>query len=565
MKKPAQPSPRHSATIAAAQRGRPPAKAPSGPAAGLECVPCADAGVRAQDFDAAIFDLDGVVTRTARVHAASWTHLFDEYLRQRAAETGEPFRPFDIERDYRRYVDGKPRYDGVESFLQSRSITLPRGEPSDPPDRETVCGLGNRKNQYFHESLQQDGVEAFDSAVALIRRLRNRRIGTALVSSSRNARAVLETGELEDLFDVVIDGNDIARLGLKGKPAPDLFVKAAELLGVEPERAIVVEDAVSGVQAGRAGGFGLVVGISRRDQAAELKASGADVVVADLADLHVRVLPEAVFRAVAVVPRALEQYAEIERRLSGRRAAVFLDYDGTLTPIVARPELAILSDAMRASVRRLAGLCTVAIVSGRDRADVERLVGLDELVYAGSHGFDIAGPDGLEVQHEEGGAFAAIVHRAAERLREALAPIEGALVEPKRFAVAVHYRQVAEGEVSMVETAVNQLLAEASDLRKTYGKKVFELRPRLDWDKGKAVSWLLEALGLHGPDVLPFYLGDDTTDEDAFATLAARGIGILIGCPARETAAAYVLDRPADVQRFLRNLAGTLEDNRRGG
>jgi alpha,alpha-trehalase len=150
-------------------------------------------------------------------------------------------------------------------------------------------------------------------------------------------------------------------------------------------------------------------------------------------------------------------------------------------------------------------------------------------------------------------------------LREALAPIEGALVEPKRFAVAVHYRQVAEGEVSMVEAAVDRLLAEASDLRKTYGKKVFELRPRLDWDKGKAVSWLLEALGLHGPDVLPFYLGDDTTDEDAFATLAARGIGILIGCPARETAAAYVLDRPTDVQRFLRNLAGTLQDKRRDG
>jgi alpha,alpha-trehalase len=220
---------------------------------------------------------------------------------------------------------------------------------------------------------------------------------------------------------------------------------------------------------------------------------------------------------------------------------------------------------MRATVKALAGLCTVAIVSGRDRADVKRLVGLDELVYAGSHGFDIAGPAGLEVEHEEGGAFAAVVHRAAERLREALAPIEGALVEPKRFAVAVHYRQVAEGEVARVEAAVDQLLAETPDLRKTHGKKVFELRPRLDWDKGKAVLWLLEALGLHGPDVLPFYLGDDTTDEDAFAALAERGIGILVGCPAHETAARYVLDRPADVQRFLHNLAGTLEDKRHGG
>lgn len=520
--------------------------------------------MRAQDFSAAIFDLDGVVTRTARVHAASWKRLFDEYLRGRTETTGEPFRPFDIERDYRRYVDGKPRYDGIESFLRSRGITLQRGEPSDPPHRETVCGLGNRKNQYFRDSLQEGGVETFDSAVALVRRLRNRRIGTALVSSSRNARAVLEAAGLADVFDVVIDGNDAARLGLKGKPAPDLFLKAAELLGVEPERAIILEDAISGVQAGRAGGFGLVVGVNRRDQGAELKSNGADIVIADLADLHVRIRAEAVFRAVPVVPRALEHYADIARELTDRRAAVFLDYDGTLTPIVERPDLAILSGDMRAIVKALAKLCKVAIISGRDRADVEWLVGLDELVYAGSHGFDIAGPGGLKVQHEEGAAFAAVVRRAAECLRKALAPINGALVEPKRFAVAVHYRQVAEGDVPAVEAAVDQVLAGTSDLRKTYGKKVFELRPRLDWDKGKAVLWVLEALGLDGPDVLPFYLGDDATDEDAFAALADRGIGILVGCPARETSAHYVLDRPDDVQRFLRNLAVTLENQGHG-
>jgi len=559
MRQPTRPSPRGvSARKGAGGRG-----APSGPAARPECAPCADAGLRVQDFAAAIFDLDGVVTRTARVHAASWKRLFDEYLRRRAEATGEPFRPFDVERDYQRYVDGKPRYDGVESFLQSRGIALPRGEPADPPDRETVCGLGNRKNRYFREALQRDGVETFDSSVALVRRLRSRRVRAALVSSSRNARAVLEAAGLADLFDVCIDGNDIARLGLRGKPAPDMFLRAAELLGVEPGRAIVLEDAISGVQAGRAGGFGLVVGVDRGHQAAAaLKANGADIVVSDLADLHVRIRPDAVFRAVPVVPRALEYYAEIEHGLSGRRAAVFLDYDGTLTPIVERPDLAVLSEDMRAAIKALAGLCTVAIISGRDRADVEKLVGLDALVYAGSHGFDIAGPGAIEVQHEEGAAFAAIVHRAAARLRTALAPVEGVLVEPKRFAVAVHYRQVAESDVPRVEAAVDRLLAEVADLRKTYGKKVFELRPRLDWDKGKAVLWVLEALGLHGPDVLPFYLGDDTTDEDAFAALAERGIGILVGCPARETAARYVLDRPADVRRFLRNLTATLEHGR---
>ncbi|MGE0333942.1 MAG: trehalose-phosphatase [Gammaproteobacteria bacterium] len=526
------------------------------------CGACGDAGLRAADFDAAIFDLDGVVTRTARVHAASWKRLFDEYLQERPEKTGEAFRPFDIERDYGPYVDGKPRYDGVASFLQSRGIALPRGEPADPPGRETVCGLGNRKNRYFRDSLQRDGVDIFDSTVALIRRLRNRHIGTGLVSSSRNAHAVLKAAHVAELFDVVIDGNDIARLGLEGKPAPDLFLKAAERLGAEPGRAIVFEDAISGVQAGHAGGFGLVVGINRRHQAAELKSSGADVVVQDVADLHIRLLPEAMCRALHTVPRALTHYGEIERALNGRRPAVFLDYDGTLTPIVERPDLAVLSAEMRATVRDLADACTVAIVSGRDRADVQRLVGLDGLVYAGSHGFDIGGPEGLHIQHEEGAAFAVVVGNAADRLKQALAPVAGALVEPKRFAVAVHYRQVAPELVPAVEAAVDAVLDEVPQLRKTFGKKVFELRPRLDWDKGKAVLWLLQALGLGGPEVLPFYLGDDTTDEDAFAVLEGSGVGILVGCPSRETAAHYVLDRPADVGRFLSRFAATLKGGR---
>jgi len=536
---------------------------PWGRATGQGCVTCNDAGVRVQDFDAAIFDLDGVVTRTAGVHAAAWKRLFDEYLHRRAAKMGEPFPPFDIEHDYRRYVDGKPRYEGVASFLESRGIALPRGDPSDPPDRETVCGLGNRKDQYFHEILQRDGVEVFDSTVALIQRLRNRRIRTALVSSSRNARAVIETAGLTNLFDVLIDGYDVARFGLRGKPEPGLFLKAAEDLGVQPDHAIVFEDALSGVQAGRAGAFGLVVGVNRTGQASELKRNGADIVVPDLADLHVRVRPEVVCRSVQFVPSAFEHYAEIERELGGRRAAVFLDYDGTLTPIVERPDLAVLSEEMRTAVRDLAAICKVAIISGRDRANVHRLVGLDEIVYAGSHGFDIAGPEGLRIQHEEGTAFAITIQRAAARLSEALTSIRGALVETKRFAVAVHYRQVAVEDVPAVEAAVDDVLKDMPDLRKTFGKKVFELRPRLDWDKGKAMLWLLRTLGLDGPEVLPFYLGDDTTDEDAFAALQGRGISILVGCPARETAARYVLDRPADVRRFLGNLATTLEGRRR--
>jgi trehalose 6-phosphate phosphatase len=191
---------------------------------------------------------------------------------------------------------------------------------------------------------------------------------------------------------------------------------------------------------------------------------------------------------------ALEHFDEIEARLAGKRPSVFLDYDGTLTPIVARPELAVLGDEMRAVLRDLAARCSVAIVSGRDMQDVRKLVGLDDLVYAGSHGFDIAGPNGLRIQHEQGAAFTAAVEQAVARLRPEVSGIDGSLIEPKRYAVAVHYRQVADADVPKLEGIVDRVIEAVPKLRKTHGKKVFELRPRFDWDKGKAVLWLLSAL-----------------------------------------------------------------------
>jgi len=263
------------------------------------------------------------------------------------------------------------------------------------------------------------------------------------------------------------------------------------------------------------------------------------------------------------VTDALENFSDIGARLAGKRPSVFLDYDGTLTPIVARPDLAVLSDAMRDILRELAARCSVAVVSGRDLDDVRNLVKLDDIVYAGSHGFDIAGPGGLRIQHDEGAAFTAAVQRATERLRPALASIAGALVEPKRFAVAVHYRQVKPGEVPAVEAAVDRVLAAVPELHKTGGKMVFELRPRFDWDKGKAVLWLLSALGQDDADTLPFYIGDDLTDEDAFSALSDRGITVYVGHP-EHTAAHYTLEDSDQVGAFLTRLTQTLDHDDTG-
>jgi beta-phosphoglucomutase family hydrolase len=228
-----------------------------------------------------LFDLDGVVTDTARLHGRAWQELFDGFL----AKQDGAAAPFRLPQDYVRHVDGKPRYEGVHAFLRSRGIELPWGDPADPAEARTICGLGNRKNRLFHRALAEQGVAVFAGSVALIEALRTRGIKTACVSSSKNAVAVLERAGLLASFDLVLDGRELAELGLPGKPCPDMFTAAAARLGVVPAAAAVIEDAVAGVAAGRAGGFKLVIGVDRGAGRTALAEAGADVVVGDLAEL----------------------------------------------------------------------------------------------------------------------------------------------------------------------------------------------------------------------------------------------------------------------------------------
>jgi beta-phosphoglucomutase family hydrolase len=234
---------------------------------------------------ACLFDLDGVLTQTAKIHAAAWKQMFDEFLREWAERTGEPFRPFDRPTDYDEYVDGKPRLDGVRSFLASRGIELPMGSPSDPPDAETVHGLGTRKNELVLRLIREQGVDPYEGSVRFVEAARDARLRRAVVSASTNCRDVLAAAGIEHLFEVRIDGVVAEREGLAGKPAPDTFLAAARAFGVEPGNAAVFEDALAGVEAGRAGAFGWVVGVDRTGQAEALRRRGADVVVEDLAEL----------------------------------------------------------------------------------------------------------------------------------------------------------------------------------------------------------------------------------------------------------------------------------------
>ncbi len=258
------------------------------------------------------------------------------------------------------------------------------------------------------------------------------------------------------------------------------------------------------------------------------------------------------------LPSALDSLAQIESQTAGKQLAVFLDYDGTLTPIVERPELAVLSAEARRVVEDLASLCPVAVISGRDLLDVRNLVGVDGIYYAGSHGFDIEGPAGKQFSLQQGEDFLPLLDELEKQLRKRLASINGSELERKKFSIAVHYRRVDPAQSAEVERIVDEEMARQPRLRKTLGKKVFDLQPQIDWHKGKALEHLLEALGLDRPDVVPVFLGDDLTDEDAFQAITGRGIGIVVRDEIRPTAAAFALENVEEVRRFLEALAGIL-------
>ena len=496
--------------------------------------------------DAVIFDLDGVVTDTASIHAAAWTVMFNDFLERRSESAQENHSPF-TDDDYRHFVDGKPRYDGVADFLASRGISLPFGDPTDTTE-DTVRGLGNRKQELFREKLRH-GVPIFESTVVLVRKLAEAGIATGVYSSSRNCEQVLKSAGLGDLFAVRVDGVVAEALGLPGKPDPAVLVEATRRLGSVPERSVVIEDAEAGVDAGRDGGFTLVIGVDRTGHAEELRRHGADVVVSDLADVVVRTGD----RRMSLLPNALDSYGQLIGVVNGREPLVCLDFDGTLSEIVPNPDAATLVAGGAEALEKLAAQCQVAILSGRDLADIRDRVGLPGIWYAGSHGFELIGPDGSYHRNDAASAAVPVLERAAAELHEELTGVPGALVEHKRYAVAVHYRNAPPERVGEIVAATHRY-GHGNGLRVTGGRKVIELRPDIDWDKGTALEWIREHVPQTGR-ALPIYIGDDLTDEDAFEAIRSSGVGIVVRHDedrGRPTAAQFTLNNPSEVREFLR-------------
>ena len=502
-------------------------------------------------IEALIFDLDGVITQTRKTHKKAWKEMFERFFEKH----GNGQKPMS-EEDYLEYVDGKPRYEGVKSFLNSRNISLPFGKPSDEPGFDTICALGNIKNELFNHVLDRDGVQIYEDALEFLKRWKQQGIKTAIVSSSKNCKKIIEVAGIEDLFDTRVDGATSQEIGLEGKPDPDIFIEAAKNLDANPAKSVVFEDAISGVKAGQAGFFGLVVGVNRFNNAKALIENGADITIDDFSelDLHNVDLIEEYFtqQCTPIFP----ENEEIFNILKKNKPVIFLDYDGTLSPIVPKPEDAIISKEMKQTLKELAKIFTVAIVTGRDKEDVENLVGLKELIYAGSHGYIITGPDDLFMEHPDSKK----IIPELDKIEKEISPIleektKGTQVDRKRYAIGIHYRNARKEDEKTVYDIANKMIDKYPGHKLGEGKKIVEIRPDIEWHKGKAIEWIMDALKLSSKNnIIPLFIGDDVTDEDGFKAIKQMGVGILVGGHGQETAAKYGLKNVFQVREFFKKL-----------
>jgi trehalose-phosphatase len=476
---------------------------------------------------AIILDVDGVITDTRKVHYKAWKNILDGFLLEHNVKATF------CDEDYAKYVDGKLREEGLRSFLSSKKISISNGQ---------IQNLSERKDQLFKEFIKSEKPEVFPDACEAITKWRKNKIPLAAVSSSKNSRLILQEAGLLELFDTCFDGSEGERLKLPGKPDPGYFLEATKRLGLNTEDCLLVEDAISGIEAGKRAHFKEVVGISRSGQTpeAELYRAGADTTVNSLLD-------------IGKVPHGISSWKNIQSQIGKRDVALFLDFDGTLSEIVTDPAKAVLKDSLKELIRHCSSALKIAIMSGRDRLDVKQRIGLDNIFYVGSHGLDISGPGCFYYIVEDAQKFSEELQDATMKTIHEFQQLKGIIIERKSFSTAIHYRMTPESEEEFIRVRIFDLISKYPGLKAKKGKKVIEIFPNLKWGKGEAVKKLSEILNINSEFTLPIYIGDDLTDEDAFMEIRHKGIGIKVhesGDP--KTEARYFLKNPGEVESFLR-------------
>lgn len=473
-----------------------------------------------ESYSAVILDLDGVLTATRSLHFEAWKEMLT------------PITPF-TEEDYEKYVDGKPREAGLKTFLQSRGIIK---------DEEEVKSLGEKKNELYLKALDEKGLVIFADALRALKKWKLQKMPLAVVSSSKNTTKILERLGINNFFDVQIDAVIGANLNLQGKPAPDYFLEAARQLGKSPRDCVIVEDAVAGIEAGVNGKFKTVIGIYRPGQtpAKALEEAGADFVITSLEDIF------------TLKPNALKNWNKFQNIINGKELALFLDFDGTLSEIVTDFQQAKIVDSIRPILEKTSKSIKIAIISGRDRQDVKSRVGVDNLFFAGCHGYDISGPGCFHFQVEEAESAAPEIEKASDHIIKMAESYDGLRLEKKKYLTAVHFRGVDPKKHPELKTKIKSIIENFENLEARHGKMVIEIAPKVSWNKGEAVKKLCEVLDLNHEHTVAVYIGDDLTDEDVFCELKSWGVGIKVGVEKMEgTCADFSLKNPEEVGSFL--------------
>ncbi len=499
---------------------------------------------------AIIIDMSGVLINTTLTDKKAWEKVFNQLLKSHNA------RYLFNEEDYYTFIEGKPKYERIQNYLNRLNISLPNGNPDDSPGYHSIYGLEKKKSKVFTQLLNKGELKVYEKAIEQVHSWKEKGLRIAVVSSDENFKKALVSMEMDHLFDIIIERHASRKKGLKEKPEADLYIQAAKELNLPPESCVLFDDTIQGLRAGSKGNFGLVVGVSRADNRKLLSENGADVVIDDFDEIDLLNDPDIKAWFEQPTPPFASEYVKIGDAVYEKTPVLFLDYDGTLTPIVQRPEAAVISDEMKEVLNECASKFTVAAVSGRDMDDLKSRIKLENMIYAGSHGFRISGPEGLYMEHEKTDEILPRLDAIEKKLQDVFSEgVEGVQIERKRYAIAIHYRNAEEKDVPFIRQKSFEAIEQSEGFKIGEGKKILEIKPDIDWHKGKAVLWILEKLGLNDTGkYVPIYIGDDTTDEDAYRALKGKGFGIQVGPGAEQTAAQFKLKNVYQVRLLLKEL-----------